>query len=86
MSVNTCIDQLLYVENNRNEQVYNENTPCFGLARVGQDDQLIVSGTLNQLLNVDFGKPLHSFIIPGTMHLIEKECYDHFNVGNSNKK
>jgi len=34
-----------------------------GLARVGQDSQTIVAGTLAELLDVDFGPPLHSLVI-----------------------
>ncbi len=47
-----------------------------GLARVGQDDQKIVSGPLNQLLHVDFGAPLHALILAGDMHFLEKEHVD----------
>ncbi|PRP84142.1 diphthamide biosynthesis protein 5 [Planoprotostelium fungivorum] len=78
MSVNRCIEQLLEVEEKRKEGVYGQDTPCIGLARLGHEDQKIVSGTMSELLNVDFGTPLHSFIIPGEMHFIEKDCFDHF--------
>ncbi|KAF2070293.1 hypothetical protein CYY_008385 [Polysphondylium violaceum] len=82
MTVNQCIEQLLEIEEIRNEKVYDENTPCIGLSRVGQDDQQIVTGTMKELLTVDFGAPLHSFIICGEMHFIEK---DYFNAFKLNK-
>jgi diphthine synthase len=50
------------------------------LARVGQDDQLVVSGTMEELLDVDFGAPLHCLVLPAQMHFIEKECYELFKV------
>eukprot|EP00026_Physarum_polycephalum_P019317 Phypoly_transcript_21280.p1 GENE.Phypoly_transcript_21280~~Phypoly_transcript_21280.p1 ORF type:complete len:118 (+),score=4.68 Phypoly_transcript_21280:285-638(+) len=76
MTVQTCIEQLLEIEQKRQEQVYTPDTPCFGLARVGHDDQQIISGTMNELLTVDFGPPLHTFVICGEMHFIEKDYYD----------
>jgi diphthine synthase len=51
-----------------------------GLARIGQEDQRIVSGTLKELLSVDFGPPLHCVVIPGNMHFLEKEHFDSFLV------
>ncbi len=50
------------------------------MARVGQEDELIVSGTMEELLTVDFGGPLHSFVIAGNMHILERECFDYFRL------
>jgi diphthine methyl ester synthase len=47
-----------------------------GLARVGHDDQQIVSGPLKDLLHVNFGAPLHTLILAGDMHFLEKEHVD----------
>jgi len=80
MTVNQCIQQLLEIEEKRNENLFSKESPCFGLARVGQDDQLIVSGTMEELLTVDFGFPLHCVIIPENMHFIEKECFELFRI------
>ncbi|KAN0003805.1 hypothetical protein ACTFIZ_009966 [Dictyostelium cf. discoideum] len=80
MTVNQCIEQLLEIEELRNEKVYDQDTLCIGLSRVGQDDQQIVSGTMKELLDVDFGAPLHSFIICGDMHFIEREYFETFRV------
>lgn len=44
-----------------------------GLARVGAESQKICAGTLKELLEVDFGAPLHCFILPGKMHFLEAE-------------
>jgi len=35
-----------------------------------------------QLLDVDFGPPLHSFVIPGEMHHIEEEVVQTFRLDN----
>uniref|UniRef100_A0A6B2LDR0 diphthine methyl ester synthase n=1 Tax=Arcella intermedia TaxID=1963864 RepID=A0A6B2LDR0_9EUKA len=79
MTINTCIAQMLEAEDVHKEKVYSKETPCFGVARIGQKDQLIVSGTMEELLNVDFGGPLHSFIICGQMHPMELEFYKLYN-------
>lgn len=50
---------------------------AFGVARVGQPDQLIVSGTLEELQCADFGRELHSLIIcADELHDIEQSFYD----------
>jgi hypothetical protein len=40
------------------------------------------NGVCAQLLNVDFGPPLHSFVIPGEMHHIEEEVAQTFQLSN----
>lgn len=39
----------------------------------------IVSGTLSELLDIDFGDPLHTLVIPGDMHYIELDMYEHYH-------
>jgi len=80
MTVNLCIEQLLEAEQNNQQNVYSRDTPCFGLARVGQKDQVVISGTMEELRSVDFGPPLHSFIICGHMHPMEVEFYKLFRL------
>jgi diphthine synthase len=55
MTVNQCIEQLIESEENRKELVCADDVLCVGAARVGQPTQKIVSGTLKELLDVDFG-------------------------------
>lgn len=78
MTVNLAIEQLLEIEASRQQKLYSENTIVIGLARVGSDDQRIVAGTMEELLIVEFGLPLHSFIIPGKMHFLEAEAVREF--------
>jgi diphthine synthase len=80
MTVNQCVEQLLEIEEDRQEGCYSPNTISVGLARVGAFDQKIVCGTMSELLNVDFGGPLHSFIIPGKMHFLEAETVKRFSI------
>lgn len=80
MTINTAIEQLLEIEQNRGESAYNEDTNCVGLARLGSEDQKIVAGTMRQLLAVDFGAPLHCLVIVGTTHPIEEEMLNVYKL------
>ena len=52
---------------------YTESTIAVGLARVGAANQQIVCGSMKELLSHDLGPPLHSLIIPGRLHFLEKD-------------
>ncbi|KAJ8772720.1 hypothetical protein K2173_027897 [Erythroxylum novogranatense] len=80
MTISTAIEQLLEVEQGRGGSVYDENTECVGFARLGSEDQTIVAGTMKQLLNVDFGAPLHCLVITGNTHPLEEEMLDFYRV------
>lgn len=53
---------------------------AIGLARVGQDSQLLVFGTLSQLASRDLGPPLHSLILCGELHELEEQMLAMFAV------
>ncbi len=44
------------------------------------DDQLIVAGTLDEVKRVDFGAPLHSLIVAGSLHEIETQMLAFYMV------
>ncbi|KAJ4827054.1 hypothetical protein Tsubulata_042044 [Turnera subulata] len=73
MTINTAIEQLLEVEQQRGESAYDEETECVGFARLGSEDQMIVAGTMRELLAFDFGAPLHCLVIIGKTHPLEEE-------------
>ncbi len=43
------------------------------LSRMGRIDEKITYGSIDELLNVDLGKPLFCFVIPGQMNRVEEE-------------
>eukprot|EP00510_Aplanochytrium_minuta_P007207 CAMPEP_0184042132 /NCGR_PEP_ID=MMETSP0955-20130417/65744_1 /TAXON_ID=627963 /ORGANISM="Aplanochytrium sp, Strain PBS07" /LENGTH=70 /DNA_ID=CAMNT_0026332799 /DNA_START=57 /DNA_END=265 /DNA_ORIENTATION=- len=56
MTVAEAANQMIYVEEEvRQADVLSRTTMCVALARVGQDDQKIVSGTLEEMLTIDMG-------------------------------
>jgi diphthine synthase len=74
MTVNRAVRQLLLVEARRGGGVCGPATRAFGVARVGQESERIVAGTLAELLTVDFGPPLHSLVlVGGPLHDMEAE-------------
>lgn len=79
MTIAQAIDQLLQCEEEKKLNLINENTLCFGLARVGAPDRIIKSGTLKSLREADFGGPLHSMVICApNMHSMEKEMFNFY--------
>ena len=84
MSVNEASDQLIESEEElKKGAYYPDKTLCVGLARLGQKDQCIIAGTLEELKEADFGAPLHCLIICGEVHDLELESLRPFLVHNS---
>ena len=83
MTINTAIEQLLEVESSRKLGAFNADSLAIGVARIGAPSQQIVAGTMQELLPVDFGEPLHSLIIPGDMHVIELEFLAQFKTSSA---
>lgn len=78
MSVSCAAEQLLEIVKRKREGgiaeqdlAYDENTMCVGLARLGSDEQKIVSSSLQKMATLDLGDPLHSLIIAGHLHPLE---------------
>lgn len=79
LTINHAIKILLKLEDKVGNKILSENTLAVGVARLGQEDFKIKSGTLKELKEFDFGKPLHSLIIPGKLHEIESKMLEKFN-------
>uniref|UniRef100_A0A7S3QKH8 diphthine methyl ester synthase n=2 Tax=Dunaliella tertiolecta TaxID=3047 RepID=A0A7S3QKH8_DUNTE len=82
MSVNTAVEQLLEVESRRGEGAYGPDTLAIGIARLQADDQLIVAAPMSELKGIDFGAPLHSLVIAGSVHVMEEEMIECFRIRN----
>lgn len=78
MSVRQAAQQLLLVEASRKGGVCVASSRAVGVARVGAADQLVVAGTLAELIEVDFGGPLHSMVLLGDAHGAEEELLSAF--------
>ncbi|KAL3822741.1 hypothetical protein ACHAXA_001006 [Cyclostephanos tholiformis] len=84
MTVNESSEQLIETERVLNESAYiPSKTLCVGFARLGQPDQRIIAGTLEELKEHDFGPPLHCMVICGEVHEMELEALRPHLIENS---
>ena len=80
MTINEGIKSLLEMESEKKQGIITENTLVVGCARLGAPDQKIVYGTVKELLNIDFGAPLHCLIITGNLHFMEEESLETYRA------
>ncbi|CAL9079435.1 unnamed protein product [Musa textilis] len=80
MTIHIAINQLLEVEETNGGSAYNAETKCVGIARLGNDDQMIVAGSMQELLDIDFGPPLHCLVIVGETHPVEEEMLEFYSI------
>ena len=74
MSVAQCCQELLEVEEKKQEGAYTPDTPCVAISRLGSSEQSFKAATLKQLSEYDAGKPLHSVVMLGhQVHDLELE-------------
>jgi diphthine synthase len=58
--------------------VLNEHSVCVGVARVGSDTQTIRCATLTGMSSADMGGPLHSLVVAGQLHPLERDMLKQF--------
>ncbi|MGM5481161.1 MAG: diphthine synthase [Nanobdellota archaeon] len=78
MTVAEGLAVLERIEQDRKKNLISRDTLIVGVARLGHPDMKIITGTLDELKEVDFGGPLHSLIVPGKLHHIEEEALKQF--------
>ena len=87
MSTKVAAEQLIETASKQEKPIFGPDTKCMGLARIGTETQLIVSGPLSAFANeIDMGEPLHSLVLCGEMHEIEEQMYEHFCLQKFNEK
>lgn len=82
MTINDALMILLDIEKRKKQNIITEQTMVVGCARVGHDDGVVRYGTVEELINHDFGTPLHCLIIPGPLHFAEEEMQKVLNKHN----
>jgi diphthine synthase len=83
MTVNQALEQLLEIEDKRNEKVVERTSRCVGVARLGQASQMIVFGSVQDIINVNFGDPLHSLVLVGETHFMENEVLEFYKFNEA---
>ncbi|MDD5502351.1 MAG: diphthine synthase [Candidatus Thermoplasmatota archaeon] len=76
MTANECIEVLLRIEAKRGEKVFTEETLIGVIARAGAPKPCVAAGKVKDLRTRDFGAPLHTVIVPGKLHFLEKEALE----------
>ncbi|SPN98409.1 probable Diphthine synthase [Cephalotrichum gorgonifer] len=87
MTVGQCASQMLEIEEEKKEGVYDRESLAVGAARVGGADEKFVAGTLEELCGADeeLGAPLHSLVLLGTAtHELEHEFVREFALDKDN--
>jgi diphthine synthase len=73
MTINEALKTLIAIGKKRKKEI-DENTIAVGFARMGSSDQIIKAGKVSELLDYDFGSPMHILVIPAELHFMEKEA------------
>ncbi|MDR2623438.1 MAG: diphthine synthase [Methanobrevibacter sp.] len=78
MTINQGLEYLLKVRDEllnegKENFLVTEETLAIGVARVGSKDLKIKAGKISDLINSDFGSPLHCIAIPSELQVVEAE-------------
>jgi diphthine synthase len=69
---------LLFAEKEQKRNVIDEDTFAITASRIGLKNQSIIAGNISSLINMDFGKPPHTIILPGRLHFTEHDAIKAF--------
>ncbi|MCX6662013.1 MAG: diphthine synthase [Euryarchaeota archaeon] len=76
MTANEGFELLLKMEKKLKKLLVTDDTIACVVARAGAPDSLTVANTIHNLQTMDFGPPLHTIVIPGTLHFMEIEALE----------
>jgi diphthine synthase len=74
MTANQGLEYLLHVESEQGSKVTDEDTVVVVVARAGSENPVVMADKIKNLLDVDFGGPLHCLMIPADLHFMEAEA------------
>lgn len=74
MTANQGLEYLLQVAEEREDDVISDDTLAVVVARAGTEKPLVRADKIGNLLDEDFGGPLHCLIIPSKLHFVEAEA------------
>jgi len=74
MTISEGLENLLTINDNLERPgLIDEDTLAIGIARVGSQDNIVKADYIKNLLDYDFGGPLHCIVIPSKLHIVEAE-------------
>lgn len=74
MDIRMAVSLLMEMEERRGENVLVDDTLAVGIARAGSESPEVHADYLERLKEYDFGAPLHTLVIPASLHFIEAEA------------
>ncbi len=72
MSVNEGLEYLMKIYDDEKGSI-SPDTLAIGIARVGSKDNIVKADYIKNLIDYDFGGPLHCIVIPSKLHIVEAE-------------
>lgn len=78
MTIEEGIEVLLKLEGMLKGKVIDENTIICGVARAGSAKPVVKAGSFSELKKFDFGPPLHTMVIVGELHFMERKALETF--------
>jgi diphthine synthase len=76
MTANEGIEILEKYESKIGEKIFNDDSLICVVARAGSSNPILKANYLKNLKIEDFGPPLHSLVIPGSLHFLEIESLE----------
>lgn len=76
MTANEGLKYLMEMEETKQEKIFAEDSIFCVVARAGSDNPVVSAGVYRDLIEKDFGPPLHTIVIPGKLHFMEKEALE----------
>jgi diphthine synthase len=76
LTANEGFELLLKMEKKLRKHLFTDDTIACVVARAGAPKPMVVANTIDFLRTKDFGPPLHTIVIPGTLHFMEIEALE----------
>lgn len=74
MTANEGMKLLLKMEENLKGNIFKKDSIVCVVARAGSSKPITIAGAVEDLMDKDFGPPLHTLVIPGKLHFMEIEA------------
>jgi len=74
MTANEAMRLLLEMEGKKHKKILTKESIICVVARAGSKKPIVKAGCIKDLIDFDFGKPLHSLVIPGKLHFMEVQA------------
>jgi diphthine synthase len=74
MTANEAMKLLLEMEEKINGKIFKQDSILCVVARAGADEPVVAAGNIKELIDRDFGPPLHTIVVPGKLHFMEFEA------------